>query len=163
LTAEPSKASAGRVGRAHGLDGSFYVDDPTHTLAQGTRVTLAGEPRTVDRRAGTDRRPIVHVQGVSDRDAAAALRGQELLVEGGDLDEGEYRVADLVGCRVDGLGEVRRVIAGPSCDVLEVGEQALLVPFIADAVKRVDLDRRTIDVDLDFLALEDRAVDCAEP
>ncbi|MEA2309153.1 MAG: hypothetical protein QOI65_1439, partial [Thermoleophilaceae bacterium] len=48
----------------------------------------------------------------------------------------------------------RRVIPGPSCDVLEVGEAAVLVPFISDAVTNVDLAARVIDVDTDFLDLD---------
>jgi ribosomal 30S subunit maturation factor RimM len=59
-----------------------------------------------------------------------------------------------VGCEVPGLGTVRRVIPGPSCDVLEVGEAAVLVPFISDAVTNVDLAARVIDVNTDFLDLD---------
>jgi 16S rRNA processing protein RimM len=143
------------VGRAHGLDGSFYVDHMVEPLIAGTEVTVAGRSARVDRRAGTDQRPILRLSGVDDRTAAEALRGEPILVEGGDLEEGEYLTADLVGCEVPGLGEVRRVIAGPSCDVLEVGDEGVLVPFISDAVKRVDTTARVIEVDARFLDLED--------
>jgi 16S rRNA processing protein RimM len=95
----------------------------------------------------------VRLSGVSDRAAAEALRGERILVDGGELSEGEYLKADLVGCEVPGLGEVRRVIEAPSCDLLEVGEEGVLVPFISDAVKRVDTDARVIEVDPDFLDL----------
>jgi ribosomal 30S subunit maturation factor RimM len=49
------------------------------------------------------------------------------------------------------------VIAAPSCDLLEVGDDAVLVPLISDAVKRVDTAGRVIEVDLDFLDLGERA------
>jgi ribosomal 30S subunit maturation factor RimM len=49
---------------------------------------------------------------------------------------------------------VRRVIAGPSCDVLEVGDGAVLVPFISDAIRRVDTDARVIEVDAEFLGID---------
>jgi 16S rRNA processing protein RimM len=153
LTSDAGQVSAGRVGRAHGLDGSFYVDHVTEPLDSGTEVTVAGRLATVERRAGTDDRPIVRLSGVSDRAAAEALRGERILVDGGELSEGEYLKADLVGCEVPGLGEVRRVIEAPSCDLLEVGEEGVLVPFISDAVKRVDTDARVIEVDPDFLDL----------
>jgi ribosomal 30S subunit maturation factor RimM len=42
----------------------------------------------------------------------------------------------------------------PSCEVLEVeraGRGDLLVPLVTDAVREVDLDRRSIDIDLEFL------------
>jgi 16S rRNA processing protein RimM len=67
---------AGRVGRPHGLDGSFYVTGPRpRLLALGTTVTVAGESFEIVRRAGTDRRPILRLRGVEDRSAAEALRG----------------------------------------------------------------------------------------
>jgi 16S rRNA processing protein RimM len=153
LTSRAGQVSAGRVGRAHGLDGSFYVDHVTEPLDPGAEVTVAGRPATVERRAGTDDRPIVRLSGVSDRTAAEALRGERILVDGGELSEGEYLKEDLVGCEVPGLGLVRRVIEAPSCDLLEVGEEGVLVPFISDAVRRVDTEARVIEVDRDFLDL----------
>jgi 16S rRNA processing protein RimM len=156
LTEPERQVSAGRVGKAHGLDGSFYVEHPTEPLHRGTDVVVAGRSARVERRAGTDERPLVRISGVDDRNGAEALRGESILVDAGDLGEGEYLAADLVGCEVAGLGTVRRVITAPSCDLLEVGDAALLVPFISDAVKRVDLDARVIEVDAAFLALEER-------
>jgi 16S rRNA processing protein RimM len=155
LTGPAGQITAGLVGRAHGLDGSFYVDHMTEPLEQGAEVTVAGRVARVERRAGTAERPLVRVSGVADRSAAEALRGERILVEGGDLLDGEYLTADLVGCDVPGLGQVRRVIAAPSCDLLEVGNDAVLVPFISDAVKRVDTAARVIEVDDRFLALDD--------
>ena len=43
------------------------------------------------------------------------------------------------------------MLDAPSCPLLEVGDDGLLIPLIGDAVKRVDLDRRIIEVDRDFL------------
>jgi 16S rRNA processing protein RimM len=155
LTAQERQVAAGRVGRPHGLDGSFYVSQPYEDLAEGTEVTIAGRRAVVERRAGTDDRPIVRVSGVSDRDAAGGLRGEPLLVSAGQLEEGEFLIEDLVGCEIPGLGEVRRVVPAPSCDLLEVGDDAVLVPFISDAVKRVDTDARVIEVDRGFLGLDE--------
>jgi 16S rRNA processing protein RimM len=155
LTAEERLVAAGHVGRPHGLDGSFYVNGATEELAKGTEVTVAGRRAVIERRAGTDDRPIVRISGIGDRDAAGGLRGEPLLVPAGELEEGEYLIEDLVGCEVPGLGEVRRVVSAPSCDLLEVGDDAVLVPLISDAVTSLDLDRRVIEVDRVFLGLED--------
>jgi 16S rRNA processing protein RimM len=137
------------------MDGSFYVDRPAHALEEGTVVRLAGADRRIERRAGTDDRPLIRLEGIADRDAAAAMRGEFLLLDAEDapLDEGEFIVADLVGCRIEGLGYVERVLDGPSCDVLEVGPDGVLVPLVSDAVKRVDLEQRIIEVDREFLGL----------
>jgi 16S rRNA processing protein RimM len=141
--------NAGRVGRPHGLDGSFHVERPAHPLGQGTEVTVAGSTRTIVRRAGTDARPLVRLAGVDDRDAAAALRGEVLRVED-ELREGEWLASDLVGLRVGELGTVGRVLEGPSCDVLEL-DDGTLVPLVSDAIRAVDLEAGTIDVDSEFL------------
>src|ERR1700727_3947530 len=73
---------AGRVGRAHGLDGSFYVTSPRPRLLNlGTCVTVTGRRAVIVRRAGTEQRPIVRLEGVEDRAAADALRGMVVTVD----------------------------------------------------------------------------------
>jgi len=157
--------SAGRVGRPHGLDGSFYVTRPrARLLHAGTVVTVGALSAAIVRRAGTDARPIVRVQGVEDRDAALALRGSELRVSGEQapaLGEDEWWAHELEGCTVaDGelvLGRVSRLLELPSCEALEVqpagGGEPLLVPMVKDAVRAVAPQRQRIEVDLDFLGL----------
>jgi 16S rRNA processing protein RimM len=154
---------AGVVGRPHGLDGSFHVADPVGTLLErGAEVRLGDARRTIVRLAGHEARPIVRLDGCDDREAAEALRGQELFVARSaapELDEDEWWATDLEGCAVrDGdreVGVVARLLALPSCEVLEVRRAGdapnLLVPLVRDAVRDVDLDRRVIDVDLEFL------------
>ena len=147
--------SAGRVGRAHGLDGSFKVNQPCREFAPGSVVTVAGTERRVERAAGTARHPLIRLEGIADREAATALGGEELQVAETEapLVEGEFRVADLVGCEVEGLGCVQRVLPGSSCDVLEL-DDGVLVPLIADAVDEVDVVGRRIGVNHAFLGLE---------
>ena len=158
MTADERPVPVGRVGRAHGRDGSFYVDRPSHPLLEGTIIRVGGREAQVERRAGTDERPLIRLSGVGDRDAAAAIRGEPLLVAASEapLEEGEWLAEDLVGCEVPGIGIVRRVVSGPSCDVLEVGPDEVLVPLVSDAVRRVDTDARVIEADLEFLGIEPR-------
>jgi len=74
---------AGLVGRPHGLDGSFYVSQANAPLLElGTQLTVAGEERAIVRRAGTDERPIIRLEGCEDRAGAQALRGGRLEVVG---------------------------------------------------------------------------------
>jgi 16S rRNA processing protein RimM len=139
--------TAGRVGKAHGLDGSFYIDELQAELELGSTLHLAGHPHELIRLDGTDDRPLVKLEGVED---PAAVRGELLLIED-ELEEGEYLAADLIGCEVPGLGRVERVLDAPSCPLLEVGEDGHLIPMIGDAVKQIDLERKVIEVDRDFL------------
>lgn len=151
------------VGSPHGLDGSFHVLHPNASLlVLGASVLLAGRERAVTRRAGTDARPILRVEGCEDRDGAKALGGEELLVprdQAPELEEEEWWAEELEGCAVhDGgrpVGIVARLLALPSCEVLEVeregGGTPLLVPLVADAVRSVDVERKEIEIDLAFL------------
>jgi 16S rRNA processing protein RimM len=154
--------SAGRVGRAHGLDGSFYVTGARpRLLAPGAEVTIAGRTASIVRRAGTDRQPIVRVHGVNDRASAQALRGQTLSVPAADappLAEGEWWAHELQDCVVlDGgrrIGTVTRMIELPSCEALEVARETggpLLVPMVKDAIRGVDVAAKRIDVDMAFI------------
>jgi 16S rRNA processing protein RimM len=167
--------SAGRVGRAHGLDGSFYVTGARpRLLTVGTTVRLDGHMCGIVRRAGTDEHPIVRLDEVEDRPAAEALRGRELTVELAQapvLEEGEWWAQELVGCEVlDGerhVGTVIGLMELPSCEALEVrlvtsetddqhksaGSSAgqLLVPMVGDAIRQVDPRRKRIDVNMAFL------------
>ena len=72
---------AGRVGRPHGLDGSFHVVTPNAALiGVVSHLTVGGRELEIVRQAGTASRPIVRLEGCEDREAAEALRGEELLV-----------------------------------------------------------------------------------
>jgi 16S rRNA processing protein RimM len=154
--------SAGRVGRPHGLDGSFHVTQPrSRVLALGGTVTIDGAEREIVRLAGTDARPIMRLDGVVTREAVDALRGSELWVRRADapaLGADEWYAEDLEGCRVvDGerpVGVVKRMLPYPSCELLEVQRPDgpdVLVPLISDAVRTVDIAASVIDVDLAFL------------
>jgi 16S rRNA processing protein RimM len=159
----PQWLLAGRVGSPHGLDGSFHVTAATPRLLElGGSVAIEGQPRRIERRAGHDRGLILRLEGCSDRAGAQALRGTDLLVArdvAPELDADEWWAEDLEGCTVhDGgrpVGTVARLLALPSCEVLEVtrsdGRVPLLVPLVGDAVRGVDVERGEIDIDLDFL------------
>jgi 16S rRNA processing protein RimM len=162
----PGWLRAGLVGSPHGLDGSFHVIQATPGLLElGGRVMLADRLRLITRRAGHDRGVILSVEGCQDRDAAQALRGSELLVArtlAPPLEADEWWAEDLEGCAVHDagrpVGTVSRLLALPSCEVLQVtrteGRPELLVPLVSDAVRAVDIAKREIDVDLRFLGEE---------
>lgn len=158
---------AGRVGRPHGLDGSFHVmQGVSGLLTLGADVVVGDRERRISRLAGTDTRAIVRLEGCEDRASAEALKGAEILVprdDAPDLGPDEWWAEDLEGCAVhDGgrrVGVVRRLVELPSCEVLEVerdgGAAELLVPLVTDAVRNVDVQRREIEIDLRFLGVAD--------
>jgi 16S rRNA processing protein RimM len=124
-------------------------------------VTVAGKQTRIERRAGTEERPILRLEGHAGREAAEALRGEPLLVARSSLPElepGEYWAHELEGCTVvDGetrIGIVRRLVPLPSCEALAVerdGAPELLVPLVRDAIREIDIAARRIDVNVAFL------------
>lgn len=127
--------SCGTLGKVHGLKGELYLNlspGGLERLELGERFYVAGEgageprPCAVTRAGGTDRRPLVLLDLATDRDAAVALQGFELLAAGGELDEQpHYRVGDLLGLPVRtasgrAIGEVRDVLEAPAHEILAV-------------------------------------------
>jgi 16S rRNA processing protein RimM len=140
-----------KVGKPHGLDGSFHVDAP---LEEGAVVKIGDREFTVAERKGSDARPILRLEGIDDRDAAEELRGETLSATSDQrpaTSEDEWLIDDLIGCEIHGLGKVTGVLEGMSCDVLEVGDT--LIPLVTDAVTRVDVENKVIEVDREFLGL----------
>jgi 16S rRNA processing protein RimM len=124
--------TAGRVGKPHGRDGSFYVEGAAHALPPDTTLLLRDSPHAVTRRTGTDERPLIRLSGVPD---PGAYRGELLLVDE-QLGNEEWLASDLLHCSVPGHGRVVRVLDGPSCSVLELSD-GVLVPFVSDAIRSV--------------------------
>lgn len=153
---------AGRIGRPHGLDGSFHVHDAAAALLPlGAEVLVGGERAEIVGRKGTDAAPILRLSLATDREGAIALRGRAIEVPktaAPPLGDDEYWADDLVGCRVvvSGgrvLGSVVRMVAYPSCEVLELDCDGQLIPMVRDAIRRIDLEGRRIEVDAEFLGL----------
>jgi 16S rRNA processing protein RimM len=143
LPTDPELVRVGRVGRPHGVDGAFVVDQASEDPRRfevGARLLVDGEPATVavSRRVGGGRRAIK-----LDRPVA---RGSELTVPRGDLaplPDDSYYVADLVGLEVldergEVVGVVRSVHPGPANDALEL-DTGLLLPLVEDCIREVDL------------------------
>ncbi len=158
----PDWLVAGRVGRPHGLDGSFHVTGARPRLLELGNVVRIGEQEAeIVRLAGTEERPIVRLSTADSREAIDPLRGHDVLVPRSvapPLEEDEWYASDLEGLAVhDGdvpVGVVAKLLPLPSCEVLQVERpdgRELLVPLVRDAVRSVDLDAGTVDVDLEFL------------
>ena len=135
-----------------GLDGGVRVElltDWPERVAPGAEVWAEGSdrPMRIDRVESGRRTPVLHLDGVTSRDAAEALAGTYLEGPGMALEEDVYFWDDLVGLRVelaDGtvVGELAEVFRAGGNEVYRVvgpaGER--LVPALRSVVERVDLD-----------------------
>jgi 16S rRNA processing protein RimM len=138
----------GRVGRPHGLDGAFVVEDASddpRRFEVGAMVFVDGERRTIElsRRAGGGR-PAIKLDKPASRGAEIAVPRSELPAP----DEGSYYVSDLVGLDVveeggERLGTIVDVVPGVANDVLEL-DSGLLLPLVEDCVRDVQLAQRLV-------------------
>lgn len=137
----------GRVGRPHGLQGAFVVDDASDDPARfavGATVLLDGEPAVVEERKRAGGRLVVRLDRTAARGAPLEIRRDQLPPPA----DGEFYVLQLVGLDVveDGgraLGRVRDVVPAPANDVLEL-EDGRVLPMVEDCVLEVDLGGRRI-------------------
>lgn len=161
--AEPM-LSAGRIGKHHGLDGTFHVTRPRGPLlTAGATVTVDGVVRKIVHRGGTDARPLLRLEGIDHITAVEPLRGTDLFVPRSmlpPLENDEFWPDELVGIPVRStggavVGDVANVLVLPSCDVLEVRRPGdapdLLVPMHQGAVPELDAKARRIVIDLAFM------------
>jgi len=96
---------------------------------------------------------VASFDGILSPSDAETLVGASLWTgrEDAALGAGEFFDEDLIGCRLRdsgaAVGDVVAVRHYPAQDVLELDNGAL-VPMVGAFIKRVDVDRRTIDVEL---------------
>ena len=132
----------GRVGKSHGLDGSFVVEnasDAPERFEVGAELIVEGESVKVLARRHARGRPVIRLDRRVPRGAQLEVP-QEALAPAG---EGEYYVFQLVGLRVqedggDELGTVTDVLPGVANDVLEL-DSGIALPMVEDCVRAVDL------------------------
>jgi 16S rRNA processing protein RimM len=122
----------------------LYLLPPRHTTASGYDVTAFH---------ATFRGGVLHLEGVGDRAAAAALVGAELQVPRAALppieEQGTYYWADLIGLTVvteqrRALGQLTAIMPTGGTDVYVVRDaasgQERLLPALASVVLEIDLE-----------------------
>ncbi len=144
----------GRVGKTHGLDGSFFVEhasEDEERFVLGATLHVDGEPAEVVASKRSRGRFVIRL----DRDAP---RGAELAVPRSELPppgEDEFYVFQLVGLEVEEeggrtLGRVSAVQPGVANDVLELDTGPAL-PLVGACVLEVDLEQGRILVAQGFV------------
>jgi 16S rRNA processing protein RimM len=123
--------TVGRVGRPHGVDGSFFVEgasDAPERFARGAVLLVDGEPAeiTVSKR-GAGGRPVIKLERPVARGATLAVRRDELP----EPEEDAYYVFQLVGLSVEEEGG--RALG-------TVNDSGLLLPLVESCVLDIDLD-----------------------
>jgi 16S rRNA processing protein RimM len=139
----PDLVNVGRVGRPHGRDGAFVVEEASEDprrFAVGAELCADGEPARVveSKRAGG--RPVIRLDKEVSRGALLELPAADLPAPEDDA----YYVFQLVGLAVEeeggrALGRVHAVQQGVANDVLEL-DSGLALPLHETCVLEVDVD-----------------------
>ncbi len=156
----------GKIVGVHGMKGYLKVysfDESIDLFEPGRQIQLkssSGAIKTVTVEDVQSYKNVLRVafEGISDRTAAEALTGSELLLKRSELpepEEGQWYWCDLIGLAVHGidgtyLGHVENLFETGSNDVLVIkrGEEELLIPVTKSIVCDVDFDEQKISVDL---------------
>ena len=138
----------GRVGRPHGLDGSFFVEGPSEraeVFAAGAVLYVAGEPvKVIASKRGSQGRPVIRLERRVERGSELAVPRESLPA----LGEDEYYAFQLVGLAVEEeggrpVGRVSDVLEYPANDVLEL-DSGLSLPLVEACVRKVDIEHGRI-------------------
>ena len=140
----------GRVGRPHGLDGAFFVEQPSDDsrwFKVGARLWVGDEEfEVVIARRGSGRRPVIRLE----REVARGMPLEVPLEALPPTKEGEYYTFQLVGLEVveEGgrtLGRVATVEPGVANDSLAL-DSGQLLPLVEACVRDIDLEAGRIIV-----------------
>lgn len=114
---------------------------------------------------------VAQIEGLNDREQAQALNGQIILVDKKDLPRlpnGQFYWQQLIGLTAKNLegedmGQVESILETGANDVLvlerqladaEQDTQEVLIPYVDEVVKNVDLENGTMTVDWDLSYLD---------
>ena len=161
IKTEP-KVCVGVITGAHGVRGQVrvksFTTEPADIAAYGPLSDADGKQEFSLELTGVAKGVLLaRIQGVSDRDAAEALRGVELFVERNafpETDEEEFYHADLVGLDAflaDGsrYGAVRALHDFGAGDVIEITVVAggtVVLPFTQAVVPEIDIEAGNITI-----------------
>ncbi len=158
----------GKIVGSHSLQGRlkvYVITDLPERFATGNTVLIGGsgkyEQRVVrDFKFTKKRNALLLLDGVSDRNAADALRGKEIFIEKSVaeerrnyLEKGSFYYYDLIGSSVflddREYGRVTDIMDTGAGDILVIENgkgKENLIPFVDEMVKTDHIDRGRIDI-----------------
>jgi 16S rRNA processing protein RimM len=144
----------GRVAGSYGVRGwvKVVVDEP-ELLARQRRWWLEGAEYAIEETKLHSGQLLAKLAGIETPERARELKGKPVVIERPKPRQGEYYWSDLVGLEVVNeagvvLGVVKQMSHNGAHEVMEVaGERMRLLPWVPAYVKKVDLEKRRIEVE----------------
>ena len=161
VTAEDKRVALAAVAGAHGIKGEVRLKlfaEGLDSLKRQDTIFLGGEVRKLVSAREGGKFAVARIEGVEDRSAAEALRGQLIEIDRAALpalEEGEYYFSDLAGLAVldtDGnpIGTVVDVANYGASDIVEIEKpdgKRFMVPLTTQAVPEWDAERLLLNPD----------------
>src|SRR3954451_13954227 len=143
------RVAIGRVGRPHGIDGAFFVEQPSEDSRwwkTGATFLAGGTPVEVVAHRTSSGRPVIKVEPAVERGTELEIVREQLPPTEADEDYA-FELVGLVVGEENGrsLGTVKAVAPGIANDVLEL-DNGVLLPMVEDCVQLVDLEAPRIVV-----------------
>ena len=150
------KLEIGKVLKAQGIKGevkiSCFLDDSA-MMRDTKQLYIASKTYTVEKIRTDGAFCYVQLAGVSDRNAAEALRNRTVYADKDSVavPKDRYCVVDLIDCNVnldDGtkVGIVKDILQYGSADVFVCadGDKEISFPFLKDLVVEINIERKSI-------------------
>ncbi len=159
----------GKIVNTHGIRGEVRVisntDFAEERYAVGARLMVQTEGQQEVQVVVANHRKhkqfdLLQFEGYPTINDVEWLKGCTLFVSAADLhelEEHEYYYHEIIGCTVvteqnEALGKVKEILATGANDVWVVqrsnGEKDLLLPYIEDVIKEIDISKKTIRIHL---------------
>jgi len=147
----------GRVAGSYGVRGWIRVVEAQAALPRCAAWSIGGKEYPVEQVKEHSGTLLAKLTGLESPEAARKLKGSTVYVRREAMpapEAGHYYLADLVDLEVVNeqgvvLGKVKRWMFNGAQDVMEVAGdgRARLLPWIPEVVKKVDLQKRRVEVD----------------
>lgn len=148
----------GKIINTHGCHGGLKLEswcDSPEVLADFNRIFIKNGANFIEYKVNKSaifkQFVLFDLAGISDMDAALALKGTVVYADRGDfcLDEGEYFIADIIGCEVRDadsdalLGKLSEIINRGAQDIYVVKTKNgdVMIPVVDEFVIKVEVGR----------------------
>src|SRR5699024_1463357 len=153
----------GEIVNTHGLKGEVKVKritDFEERFHVGSTVyikrgSLDFIPLKVDGFRKHQQFDMLHFEGYDTIESVATIKGKQLFIKEEQLTEllpGEYYYHEIIGCKMytvdnDYIGEIEAILSPGANDVWVVKDvegKEILIPYIDDVVKKIDVDQKQV-------------------
>lgn len=158
--------NVGKIVNTHGIRGEVKVlriSDFEERFAVGKQVFLVREngetiPLTIDERRTHKGFDLLHFEGYANINDVEPFKGCQLKITESqltNLSDGEFYYYEIIGCAVytnedEKLGEITEILSPGANDVWVVKQakgKDVLIPYIKDVVKEIDITAKKIVIE----------------